>query len=252
MLNYQINSNFSEKHSINRIDKANMALGEDLVTRILAFAVYLLGANLQQIAQYLGSQRVTVKAMVNRILLEGLPAFEDRRQCTSTFLPPRQPTPKETLLSLQPDRVVVEFGDNHKIEIPRENKIQCQTVLLTLLHNNMLNLDDVAHALALSTERTRKLKAALIAEDSPVLIDKRRGQQHDYRVTPHLKAEMIQQFVLNISTKAATSSQQLSNDLKKRCQIDLDPRTIRIHLAKLGLPEVRQTLPGLLQNIKKN
>ncbi len=252
MLNYQTDSNFSKKHSINRIDKANNSLGEDLVTRILAFAYYLLGANLRELAQYLNSQRVTVKAMVHRILLEGLPAFEDRRQRTSTFLPPPQPTPKEPVLSLKPETVVVEFNNNHKIEMPRENKIQCQTVLLTLLHNNILNLDDVAHALALSTERTRKLKTALIAEDSPVLIDKRRGQLHDYRITPDLKAEMIQQFVLNISTKVSTSSQQLSNDLQKRCQVDLDPRTIRIHLVKLGLPEIRHTLPGLLQNVKKN
>jgi len=251
MLNFHINTKFSKQHSDNRINKANESLGENVVTRILAFSLYLLGANLQEIAQSFNFQRVTIKAMVHRILEEGLPALEDRRQCRSTFLPPAQPTLKDPVLFLTSKKIIVELDNHHKIEIPCENKIQCQTVLLTLLDNKLLNLDDVAHALKLSTERTRKLKTALIKKDVPVLIDKRRGQQRDYRVTSELKAEMIQQFVLNTSMRVSTSSEQLSLDLRERCQIDLEPRTIRLHLAKLGLPEIRNTLPELLQTVKK-
>ena len=251
MLNYQINSKFSKQHSNNRINKAKEFLGEDIVTRILAFSFYLLGANLREIAQYFGSKRFTVKAMVDRIYEEGLPAFEDRRRCISTFLPPPQQPLEEPVLLLTPNKIIVELNNHHKIEISRGNKIQCQTVLLTLLSNKILNLDDVAHALGLSTERTRKLKTALIKEDTPVLTDKRCGQQHDYRVTSQLKAELIQQFVLNISTGSSTSSDRLSIDLKERCQVDLEPRTIRIHLAKIGLPDIRETLPELLISVKK-
>jgi len=252
MLNYQGSAEFSKQHSNNRINKANESLSEDVVNRILAFAFYLLGANLREIAHYFDSERVTLKAMIQRILAEGLPAFEDRRRCRSTFLPALQGILEKPVLHLTSENIIVDLNSHHRIEIPRANKIQSQSVLLTLLNSKLLKLGEVARALGLSAERTRKLKAALFKEDASGLIDKRRGQQRDYRVTPELKAEMIQQFVLNISTCTPTTSEQLSLDLKDRCNVEIEPRTMRLHLAKLGFPEIRETLPQLLQTVKKN
>jgi len=256
MLNFQGYSEFSLHRSQQRLEKADRILGKSLVRRILAFALYLLGADFQTISHILAIPQNTIKSRLRRIWSEGLVSFEDRRQKSSAFLPvaepaevPPRPSPR---VSIQNEFINVTWVDNEILKMPKKNTIQCRTVLLTLLAAKILSRDEVAQALGVSIERMRKLKTALIKHDVAALIDQRRGQQHDYRVTPDLKAEMLQQFFLNISTGISTSSQRLSDDLKERCQIDLDPRIIRIHLVKLGLPEIRDTLPKLLRGIKKN
>ena len=255
MLNFQGYSEFSVHRSQQRLEKADRILGKRVVRRILAFALYLFGADFQGIAQLLAIPQNTMKSRLLRIWDEGLVSFEDRRRKSSAFLPAAEtsevsprPPPK---VSIENEFVHVIWAGNEGLKMPKKNKIQCRTVLLTLLAAKMLCRDEVAQALEVSTERTRKLKTALIKHDVAALIDQRRGQQHDYQVTPELKAEMIQQFFLNISTGVSTSSQRLSDDLKERCQSNLDPRIIRIHLAKLGLPKIRETLPKLLRGTKK-
>lgn len=255
MLNFQGHSEFSMHRSQRRLQKAERILGKRVVQRILAFALYLLGADFRRIAQILEIPQNTIKSRVRRIWNEGLVSLEDRRRKSSAFLPgaktvevPPRPSPK---ISIEKEFMNVSWSEHQIVKMPKKNTIQCRTVLLTLLAAKIIPGDEVAQALGISTERTRKLKTALIKQDAAALFDQRRGQQHDYRVTPDLKAELIQQFFLNISTGVSTSSQRLSDDLKERCQTDLDPRIIRIHLVKLGLPEIRETLPKLLRGIKK-
>ena len=252
MLNFQGYSEFSLHRSQQRLEKADRILGKRVVRRILAFALYLFGADFQVIAQILAIPQNTVKSRLRRLWSEGLVSFEDRRRKASAFLPvaetDERPSPR---VSMANEFINVTWAENEILKIPKKNTIQCRTVLLTLLAAKILGRDEVAQALGVSPERTRKLKTALIKHDVAALIDQRRGQQHDYQVTPQLKAEMIQQFFLNISTGVSTSSQRLSDDLKERCQTDLDPRIIRIHLVKLGLPEIRDTLPKLLRGVKK-
>ena len=256
MLNFQGYSEFSLHRSQQRIKKADQILGKRVVRRILAFALYLLGADFRVIAQILAIPQNTIKSRLRRIWSEGLVCFEDRRRKASAFLPVAEtvevpPRPSSPRVSIENEFINVIWADNEILKMPKKNTIQCRPVLLTLLAAKILRRDEVAQVLGVSTERTRKLKTALIKHDVAALIDQRRGQQHDYRVTPELKAEMIQQFFLNISTGVSTSSQRLSDDLKERCQTDLDPRIIRIHLVKLGLPEIRDTLPELLRGVKK-
>ena len=256
MLNFQGFSELSLHRSQQRLEKADRILGKRVVRRILAFALYLLGADLRVIAQILATPQNTIKSRLRRIWSEGLVSFEDRRRKSSAFLPVAEtaevPPRASPRVSIQNESINVSWADDEIVRIPKKNMIQCRTVLLTLLAAKMLSRDEVAQALGVSTEHMRKLKTALIKHDVAALIDQRRGQQHDYRVTPDLKGEMIQQFFLNISTGISTSSQRLSDDLQERCQTSLDPRIIRVHLVKLGLPEIRDSLPKLLRGIKKN
>ena len=88
--------------------------------------------------------------------------------------------------------------------------------------------------------------------DRAVLLDDRQGQIQDYVFTPETKAEVIQQFSVNAAVKTKTSSKALAEDIKARCDLDLSPRTIRLHIEKLGLSKIRQTLPKLIETFKKN
>jgi len=253
-LNNQELPPLSSVASQRRIDQANRILGAEVVSRILALALYLMGARRKTLAEFLAIPLDTVKSLVKRVFSAGLPGLEDRRRKASTFVPPVVEPESETTckLLMEQETLVVELNGATRMEIPRQNPVQCRTVLMTMLEAKLLSIGEVAQAIGLSVERVRKLSKKLHQSDVFALIDQRRGQQQDYRLTPEVKAELIQQFVLNLQTNAGTSSKQLSEDLEKRCQIKVAGRTIRQHAAKLGLGQMRRSLPKLLTALKKN
>lgn len=251
MLNNQNLPQLSPGSSQRRIDRATDILGAEVVSRILALAMYLLGAKRKALAEFLAIPLDTVKSLVQRVFSDGLPALEDRRRKASTFMPRTVEPEMRCKLFLEQEKVVVEFNEATRIEIPRRNPIQCRTVLMTMLESKLLGIGEVAKAIGLSMERVRKLGKKLYQSDVFALIDQRRGQLQDYRFTPEVKAELIQQFVLNLQTNVGTSSKQLSEGLEKRCQIKVAGRTIRQHGAKLGLGHIRRSLPKLLTALKK-
>lgn len=241
----------SSKASEQRMERAKRILGAQVVARILAVALYLMGANRKALAERLGMPLETIKSLMQRTFRDGLPALEDRRRKGSTFMPHEAAPPSPIQLRIEDANVIVEFDEARWIKLPRDHPVQCRTFLLTLLDAKLLGLEEVAQALGLSTERTRKLRIKLADNGVHAVLDQRRGQQQDYRMTPEVKAELIQQFVLNLQTRAGTSSRQLTEDLRKRCQIAVAERTIRQHMVTLGLSDLRKSLPDLLDAVKK-
>lgn len=245
----------SDRASAQRMERAQRILGTQVVARILALALYLLGDNRKTLAERLEMPLDTLKSLIQRTFQNGLPALEDRRRARSTFRPhdeERKEPPARVQIRLDDRYVTVEFGEARRLRIRRDHVGQCRAVLLTLLDAELADLGEVARALGLSAERTRKLRAKLADEDVHAVLDQRRGQQREYRMTPHVKAELIQQFVLNVQTHAGTSSRKLSEDLENRCEIRVAERTIRQHMATLGLTKLRKSLPELLKAGKKN
>jgi len=222
MLNYQDLPRLTPEQCRKRFESAMSALGEGVLTRLIAFALFALGAKRSGIAEELGLPSPTLTSLGQRVLRDGLPALEDRRCSSSTFL---QHAPQEQRLepklTVGQENLVVAFKDDAKIELSRQNSIQCRTVLLTMLESGLLPASEVAAALELSTERVRQLRAKLIESDVEGLIDQRRGRQRDLLVTAEVKAEMIQQYVLNLQTGTSTSSRQITADLAARCDIRL-------------------------------
>lgn len=252
MLNYQDLPRLPSEQCRQRYETAKRVVGERVLVRLVAFVLFALGASRRSIAEELGLAKPTLTSLTQRVLRDGLPAFEDRRRRSSTFL---QPAPHgsrlETKLIAEPDRVVVAFNDEARVELSRDNPVQCRTVLLTMLEAGLLCTGEVAAALDLSTERVRQLRTTLIENDAGALVDQRRGRQQDLLVTPEVKAEVIQQFVLNLQTGVSTSSRQLAQDLSARCNVELAERTLRMHVSRLGLPQLRASMPRLLAAVKK-
>lgn len=243
---------FSRERSMQRLDRANRVIGRKVVSKLVAFALYLLGAKVEPLAAFSGIGVNTLKALFKRGLVDGLPAFEDRRHGSSSFLPRAVPAGStKAKLIIETEKMVVRLNDNMQIEAQHQNPLQCRTILLTLLESRLLTLEEVAIGLDLSTERVRKLRTKLLGGDVAALMDQRRGRQQDLLVTPEVKAEMIQQFVLNLQTGSSTSSRQLTEDLAERCEISVAERTIRLHMAGLGLRQIRESLPALLGALKK-
>jgi len=245
------NLSLSPQLSKNRIDQAKKTLGPGVVQRVLCFALYLLGVNRSAIGQLLSMPVETAKSIIKAVTRDGLGAFEDRRRRVSTFLPRVQLEPAPITLKNEEDHVVVDLGGRY-VSLPRQDALQVKIVLLTMLNNGLLSKRAVAEALWFTSTHTTTLARRLSEKGACSLVDRRQGQKQEYRVPAPIKAELVQQFAVDIITSGQTSGEKISTELKERCNISIPARTVRHHLAQMGLREIKQSLPQLLAGAKKN
>ena len=243
---------FSQKLSEQRISQAETLLGKKIVRKILAYALFLLGVNRSSISTFLDMAPGSVRSLVLTMKLRGLAGLEDQRSKTSSFKPPR---PEQIVPTLEADDsgLKVDFNvGNLMLRIPKSNPIQKRVVLLSMANNGLLERSTVAGALGLSIDRTGKLSRILEQEDVNGILDQRQGQRQDYRFTPQIKAELIQQFVIEAVAQHPTGGKQLAKKLEERCQLSLSPRSILSHLSRLGLSGIKGSLPEHVAKVKKN
>lgn len=249
-MNYELLT-FSENLSHQRIAQATSVLGGKVVQKILAFALFLLGLNRKAIASFLDMPPGSIRSLVLAMNQRGLAGFEDQRAAHSSFKPPLL-QPLVPTLNIEPSGVQVDFGlSNLTLRIPECNPLQKKVVLLSLVNSGLLPRTEVAHALHLSADRTGKLARKLQQEDVGSILDQRQGQKQDYRFSPEIKALLIEQFVIEVAGHGSTSGDQLAKKLQERCQLNLSPRSILYHLAKLGLPQIRTSLLEHVSELKK-
>jgi hypothetical protein len=243
---------FSDKLSRNRIDRALEAFGGIVIRRLLCFALYLLGLNRKDIGKSLDLPAETVKSIIKVLMMEGLSALEDRRR--RPFAPITQVSPKLPPVTLKQEGqlLVIDFGaQDRQLKLHQRDTLQLRIILLTMLNSGLLADQQVAEAIGLTPPRTATLGKQLLQNGALSLVDKREGQKQEYRVTPDIKAELIQQFAVDVITGEPTSGTSISGQLKERCQITIPARTIRHHLGKLGLPKIKDSLPRLVAAVKK-
>ncbi len=235
-----------------RTEQMNTVLGAAVTTRIITLALYVFGASIKELALFVSSPLDTVKTLIKRTLRDGLPALEDRRRKTSTFLP-KSDIKRDWSYELltEDDAFWVAIDDEPKIRLQRSNAAQCKIVLLTLVDAKLLSTAQVSSALGLSQERIRKLRKALLEQDVKAVLDQRQGQKQEYLFTPEVKSELIQQFALNALSGWPTSGRAISEDLQQRCGIEVSERSVRMYLNKLGLSKIADSLPELLEAQKK-
>jgi len=149
--------------------------------------------------------------------------------------------------------VVISFGPNlNSLKIPVSHKIQVRTVLLSFVEDGLLRISETASILGISAAHCRELAAKLANDDVDfVLVDKRKGQKGDYRVSSEKKAQIIQQFAARSVAGYSTSSEVLAEIVNEKSEVSLSPRTIRWHINKLGLASIKKTLPKLVDTLKK-
>lgn len=244
---------FSSTHSRKRSEKARKTMGAGVVTRIVAFALFVLGAKREDIARFVGLPLGTLLSFLTRMNSSGAEAIQDRRGNPPSEEPSNHcgKIPRCSV-AIEQEHVEVSCPEGVKIVIASANVLQCRTVLFTLLINGLLRAEEVAEAVALSKRRVRELAAALGQGDVLALMDKRRGQTKDYRVGPEQKAELIQHLAARAMTRRSTSSDVLAEAVNERTLSSVSARTIRWHVRKLGLTHIKETLPELVEALKKN
>lgn len=241
---------FSPAKAARRTTKAVGRFGESVVRRILAFALFLMGAERREIASSLSMPVGTLFSLLTRVRREGLPALEDRRRESSRFLPPGRVEPPEATLRKEEGRIVVDLGMQRSLELPRPS-LQAKVVLLTLAECGLLRPGAVAEVLDYTPAYLKRLCRQLFEEDVEALLDHRRGQQDDYRMNPRVKAELVQQAAAHTLSGRSASASALTRALNERLGWTLAERTVRLHLSKLGLSKLTQSLPRLVDTLKK-
>jgi hypothetical protein len=244
---------FSASKSEARIASALKVFPEKLLMRLLAFTLHLLGARRQVVAQLVGMPEESVKTVARVVTRDGFAALRDRRQSEAKLVADSVPEAPSVSVYQEGDKYVVEFGNSETaLRIPVAFQIQARTVLLSLLNAELLSTEEVAEALDIHVTHCRELARKLASSDvDEVLVDKRRGLKQDYLFTSDVKSELIQQFALNAVSGRPTSGRAIAEDLEARCAIELSPRSVRLHLGKLGLSRIADSLPELIELEKK-
>lgn len=244
---------FSASKSEARIASARKVFPEKLLMRLLAFALHLLGARRQVVAQLVGMPEESVKTVARIVTRDGFAALRDRRQSEAKPIAASEPVALSITAHREDDDYVVAFGNPESaLRIPMAFRIQARTVLLSLLNAGLLSTREVAKTLDIHVTHCRELARKLAVSDvDEVLVDKRRGLTQDYLFTPDVKSELIQQFALNAVSGRPTSGRAIAEDLKARCSIELAPRSVRLHLGKLGLSGIADSLAKLIEAEKK-
>ena len=244
---------FSPIKATERFNKAQLVFGKKVLTKIVMFVLYILGAKRNAVAKFLGIPDESAKTSLRVLFRDGVSAFRDRRQSKSQNMPKNVRNIFEISVRRNRQFVVIRFGPNlNSLKIPVSHRIQVRTVLLSLVKDGLLRISETASILGISTAHCRELAGKLANDDVDfVLIDKRQGQKSDYRVGSEKKAEIIQQFAARSVAGHSTSSEVLAEIINEKSEISLSPRTIRWHINKLGLAGIKKTLPKLVDTLKK-
>jgi hypothetical protein len=242
---------FSPEKSQERIHNALQVFPRKLLMRVLAFALHLLGARRKEVAALVEMPEESVKTLLRLVLRDGFPALRDRRLSAAPAVAP--PSPSQISAHCDQQGWTVQFGTpGETLNIPLTHPLQARTVVLSLFNAGALSAQQCASALNLSAAHCRELARKLADYDvAQSLFDKREGQQRDYRVGPQQKAEIIQQLTARAVTGHSTSSDVLAEVVNERTQAGLSARTIRWHISHLGLANIRNTLPQLVESLKK-
>ena len=245
---------FSPTKSEERIRRALHVFPKGLLMRLLSFTLHLLGVRRQLVAALVDMPEESVKTVVRLVMRDGFPALRDRRRSEGPPVAKATPSALRIAARREGEWYVVEFGLNgESLRIPVTCRVQARTVLLSLVNAGLLSVQETATALGIHAAHCRELARKLASGDVvESLIDKRQGQQQDYRVGPEQKAEIIQELAARIITGQSTSSDVLAEVINERTQAGVSARTVRWHIKKLGLTRIRETLPQLVETLKKN
>ena len=244
---------FSSEKSQERIDNILQIFPRKLLMHILAFALHLMGAKRKQVAALVGMPEESVKTMLRLVSQDGFSALRDRRLSAASPATTVQSSSSQISACRNNTGWTVEFGGQERtLNIPDTHTVQARTIMLSMLNVGVLSAQQCASVLGMSAAHCRELGRKLTVCDVPdALIDKRVGQQSDYRVGSEQKAEIIQQLVARTITGHGTSSEVLAEHVNEQTGSNLSARTIRWHIHNLGLAGIKKTLPQRIESLKK-
>ena len=244
---------FDSKLSGRRLKKVQNIFPIKILLNIICFSLYLLGMKRNMIASTLGLPPNTVRTKIRIFFRDGVSALFDRRKNNVVRQVKDEPeaSPKrETVIEQTTEEIVLRVRDIC-IAIPKHNYLQARAVLLTFVQNKIITKAEAAKNLDLSSVHIGYLCNGLKDKDIHSLFDNRKGQKQDYKFTPEIKAQLIQIFTINSLTGKSTSGKAIGEELEAMFETSFSERSVRFHMSKLGLRQIKSTLPAQYELEKK-
>jgi transposase len=251
MSNYLNKLELSESKSKKRLEKAYALMGKAVINRIIAYALYLLGANRKDIADSLSMPKGTLLCLLTRLSQNGLAGLSDGRIKNNAPIIRAESTDLKYEVECNGNICIKSGIVKSILEIATADILRKKIILLTFLDNKLISCDMVARSLGISTRHVGNLLKRLRAKGTFSMLDQRIGQQQDYVYTPEIKSELILQFTVNASSGKKTSSNAIASDIQERTHVELSERSIRYHISKLGLNMITEKIKELICSQKK-
>ncbi len=251
MSNYLNKLEFSETKSKKRLEKAYAFMGKTVINRVIAYALYLLGANRNDIADLLSMPKGTLLCLLTRLSQNGLAGLSDGRIKNNAPIIRTESTDLEYEVECNGDICIKSGLVKSILKIATADVLRRKIILLTFLENKLISYDMVARSLGVSVRHVGNLLKKLNVKGAFSLSDQRIGQQQDYVYTPEIKSELILQFAVNASGGGKISSRALASDIQQRTRIDLSERSVRLHVSKLGLNMISRKMKEMISSQKK-
>lgn len=255
-MNYPLlNSERSQYISEKRINHAIEFLGEEVVTRILAFSSYLLGWSMQEVAESLNYSVPGLKSLIQQVLMQGVGRFIDHRK-------------NETLITSM-DRKVEEEKTTVEVSLDENQDnviIDIKSAILRLNTNDTLLLKAIAMVLVDSDVLSKKAASEIMGskplavmknykvfkeEGANGLVDKRTGQKGDYKFDSKVKGELCYGYSMNILKGEKASDGKLARYLTDTLGKEFSRRSVSYHMNLMGLNIIRPRLEKDTQEIIK-
>ena len=237
----------STANASKRLDSAAKVLGKDVLVRLLIYALYLLGFKRETLAGMFGYKLSGVKSIIDRISEYGLEGLTDQRR---SLKEPEKLKP-EVLLTEQ--EATVTIPEPLSLTVDRDDHLARKVLAVCLVEAGAINASQGAKFLGYTPQAFSRLLKRYREKGSADLLDKRKGQQRDYKVDMDVKSEILYQFLKLSSQNITFSSKDIHRAVNEAFpEKQISERTVRYHLTLLGFSQVHRRLKEELFFGKKN
>ncbi len=230
-----------------RLDSASAVLGKDVLVRFLIYALYLLGFKRETLAKMFGYQLAGVKSIIDRVNDSGLEGLIDKRRSIK-----EQETSKPEV-TLTDQEIAISSPGPVELRLKRDDHLARKVMATALVDAEAITAAQGAEILGYTPQAFSRLLKRYRENGSADLLDKRKGQQHDYKVDLNVKSEILYQFLKLSCQNAPFSSKDIHKCVNEAFpEKQISERTIRHYLTLWGFSQVSRRLKEELFRGKKN
>ena len=224
----------STANASKRLNGAAKVLGKDVLVRFLIYALYVLGFKRETLAGMFGYKLSGVKSIIDRISEYGLDGLIDQRRSI------KEPEKLKPEISLTDREAAVIIPEPISISVKRDDLLARKVIAVCLVETGAISSAEGAEFLGYTPQAFSRLMKRYREKGSADLLDKRKGQQHDYKVDLDVKSEILYQFLKLSGQNISFSSKDIHRAVNEAFpEKQISERTVRYHLTLLGFSQVR-------------
>lgn len=243
----QLPDDQSTANAKKRLQSASNVLGKDVLVRLLIYALYLLGFKRETLANMFGYQLAGIKSIIDRASEYGLEGLIDQRKGT------KEPEKIKPEVVLTENEAAINVSEPLSIAVNRNDHLARKVLAVCLVESGAITAAQGAEFLGYTPQAFSRLLKRYRENGSSDLLDKRKGQQRDYKVDLDVKSEILYQFLKLSSQNTAFSSKDIHRAVNEAFpEKQISERTVRYHLTLLGFSQVHRRLKEELFSGKKN